>query len=305
MTRRILYFVNPISGTRKKDNLIRQIELTTSNWKVAYEILPSVQDGNYKHLSTKIQQEGITDVVICGGDGTIHPIAAALLDVKGIRIGIIPMGSGNSLALAAKLPFKTKKALEVILQGKTMAIDGVRINDTYSFMLAGIGLDGQIAHDFAKASQRGLATYIKLSLKRFMRQKSFPVTIKSRNFTFSGNVFMVCIANSNQFGNQFTIAPKASLSDGLLDIIVVKKMPKIAVLWHMMRQLAGFNPVIDTSKRENFFQKKGFLYFQTSQVAVLNPAAAPLHIDGETAGAPDNIEVEILPKVIHLIHGGS
>ena len=79
------------------------------------------------------------------------------------NIGIIPMGSGNGLALAAKIPKQTSRALDLIFTGKACPADAFYINEKFSCMLCGIGFDAAVAHEFAKQKKRGLQTYIRIS----------------------------------------------------------------------------------------------------------------------------------------------
>ena len=139
MSRRILYFINPVSGTGRKDLLVKLIEEKTSSQNIPFEILPTNAEGDYFFLKEKIENEGITDIVVCGGDGTVSQVASVLLE-EAINIGIIPMGSGNGLAFAAKIPKKIDKALDIIFTGKASYIDSFYINSNFSCMLCGLVL---------------------------------------------------------------------------------------------------------------------------------------------------------------------
>jgi diacylglycerol kinase family enzyme len=112
------------------------------------------------------------------------------------------------------------------------------------------------------------------------------------------DAYFICIANSNQFGNNFTIAPEASLSDGLLDIIVLKKMSKPKILWSVIKQMKAGKI---KSHEEKKFLKNDILYFQTDKIKIINPKMAPLHIDGDHAATNKKFDIEILPAAFSLI----
>lgn len=183
MTRNILYFINPISGSRRKKYLERTIREKTRAQKIHFEILDAEKNGQYLFLKEKIRKEKITDVVICGGDGTVNQVAAALLGVD-INIGIVPAGSGNGLAYTAKIPRQPGKALELIFRGASSHIDAFYINSYFSCMLCGIGFDAHVAHNFALDEQRGLITYIRQSIKHFFEASpyAFEITLKEKSF---------------------------------------------------------------------------------------------------------------------------
>src|ERR1700743_3586654 len=115
MTRNILYLINPISGTRGKSSLKELITRKTRERSIAFSIQPTNADGNYDFLIPLIAAEKITDIVVCGGDGTVSAVAAALKGID-VRVGIIPMGSGNGLAFAAKIPDDPEKALRLVFE---------------------------------------------------------------------------------------------------------------------------------------------------------------------------------------------
>ncbi|HET7116844.1 MAG TPA: diacylglycerol kinase, partial [Hanamia sp.] len=112
------------------------------------------------------------------------------------------------------------------------------------------------------------------------------------------DAFLICIANSNQFGNNFKIAPKASICDGLLDIVVIKKSSKSRVVLSFANQI--FSGKTESVHTKNF-HKKNILYFQTKKIQIQNPQLAPLHIDGDPAETSEKFSIEILPSVYKLI----
>ncbi len=298
MKRKIIYFINPISGTSGKSALIKKIQEKTTLQGIPFEILDTNAGGDYQFLREKVLREKITDIVICGGDGTVSKVAGSLLN-ENVNIGIIPMGSGNGLALAAKIPTKIDSALEIIFKGNSSFIDSFTINGTFSCMLCGLGFDAQVAHDFSKESSRGLAIYIKQIIINFisMRPSDFEINYGVKSIVTSA--FFISIANSNQFGNQFTIAPKASLTDGLLDIVVVKKMPKYRFLWSVLKQV--FSGKLNNHD-ENTFNNEEVLYFQTDRLTIINKDTAPLHIDGDPCNTSSEFKIEIIPNAFKLLH---
>lgn len=297
MQRKIIYFINPISGTKDKALAIKIITQRTQKENIPFEILHTNAAGNYYFLKERIEEDNITDIVICGGDGTVSQIAASLID-EVINIGIIPMGSGNGLAFAAKIPKDIHKALDIIFTGKGRYIDSFFINDTFSCMLCGLGFDAQVAHDFAKESSRGLITYVRKTIENFITARPYSFEIINKGKSFAVEAFFISIANSNQFGNQFTIAPQASLNDGFIDIVVVKKMSKLRMVLAIARQvLAGKINEHD----EKTFHKKDILYFQTNQLIIHNLSPAPLHIDGDPVHTAKKLVIKIIPDAFKLI----
>jgi len=231
------------------------------------------------------------------------------------------MGSGNGLAFAARIPKSPAKALDIIFAGRAAAIDGFTINDQFSCMLCGIGFDARVAHEFARQKRRGLQTYVRVSLKHFfkVRPYSFRIYIPGMqgqadaiadpkkpgpgtSYSFSAEAFFISIANGNQFGNNFTIAPKASLHDGLIDIVIVKKMNKLRLVFSVLNQIMGHNAVLKIPELEAEGRgRKNILYFQTPCLTIENPQRAPLHIDGDPSATSEKFVIRIVPLAFMLI----
>lgn len=297
MPRKFVYLVNPVSGTKAKDLGLEMIKKRTEAKSIPFEILSTNAEGDYAYLRKKIIVENITDLIICGGDGTVNQVADACRQTE-INFGIIPFGSGNGLAFAAKIPRQVDKALDIIFRGKAEFIDSFYINNKFSCMLSGLGFDAQVAHDFARQKKRGLATYIQQSLRNFFAARPYPFIISVEGRELSTEAFFISIANSNQFGNNFTIAPRASLQDGLLDIIVVNKMSKLRMLLAVMKQLlyGQVRPYEDKKYHHNAIH-----YFHARRLVIQNPMLAPLHIDGDPAVTAPAFEIEIIVNALKLI----
>jgi len=292
----ILYIINPIAGTRAKKDLQQFIEKITNEAGIPFKIFPSVASGDYEFLHSIIKDEKITDIVIAGGDGTVSQVVSALMGFN-LNFGIIPCGSGNGLAYTAGIPKDPAKALKVIFDGKSKAIDGFYLNDHFACMLCGLGFDAKVAHDFAQQPKRGLTTYIKQVVRNFFSAKTYSFELEVKGKKIETDAFFISVANSNQFGNNFTIAPKASLSDGLLDIVVVTKQSKMSFLLRTVLQLSGRNKLADLAVEK----KKAVLYFQAPSLTIKNLSEAPLHIDGDPSETAKEIKIEVRKKCFKLL----
>ena len=167
-------------------------------------------------------------------------------------------------------------------------------------MLCGLGFDAKVSHDFAQQPKRGLSNYVKMVVRNFFSARTWPFELTVKGKTFTTQAFFISIANSNQFGNNFTIAPKASLRDGLLDIVIVTKQNKLNVLLNTFSQLRGKKALQPDSMID---KNKAVIYFQSNSLQLKNISAAPLHIDGDPAPCPDKLDIQVLPGCFKLIVG--
>ena len=297
MNRKFIYLINPISGTKNKEGLIKLISKRTSNDNIPYEIIQTNAEADYRFLTDKSESENITDIIVCGGDGTVNQVAAAVRHLN-VNIGIIPIGSGNGLALSAGIPRDAGKAIDIIMEGKAAKIDAFLINGNFSCMLCGLGFDAQVAHDFSKQHKRGLVTYTKQTIKNFFSATPYPFVVRINEMIITTDAFFVSIANSNQFGNNVTIAPQASICDGLIDIVIVNKMSKMKLLYSIIKQI--LSGTVNRSQQKNY-RPEDIFYYQTKKLTIENPKFAPLHIDGDPADTAADFNISVVEKAFSLI----
>jgi YegS/Rv2252/BmrU family lipid kinase len=297
MSRKICFLVNPISGNTKKEDILKFIHAELQGKDLEFEFLFTNANGNYEDIVDRIAKDGITDIVMIGGDGTVNQVVNALQD-QPVQFGIIPLGSGNGLALAAGIPKKPQEAISLILKGEAKPVDAFMVNDQFSCMLSGIGFDAQVAHDFATKASRGLMTYTQQSLINYFKAQPYQFEIVLENFSFFTDAYFISIANGNQFGNNVTIAPKANLNDGLLDVVVVQKMNKAKMPFAILKQIRGNNKLMDLVENMG---KNNILYFQTNALTIRNLKYAPFHIDGEPVETAAAFNIQIIPSCFRLI----
>lgn len=297
MSRRILFIINPIAGTRSKKHLPVLIEQACRKVELPFEIVDSPKDGNYDRIRSMIEHHGFTDVAMAGGDGTLSAVLGALRDLP-VQFGIIPVGSGNGLARAARIPMNPTKAVSLIVIGRALPVDGFTVNGRFACMLSGLGFDAAVAAGFAEMGQRGLINYVSQVIRHFRKAPRYSFQLEWGDQKLNTSAWFISVANSNQFGNGFTIAPKASLNDGLLDVVVVKEQSKSSVILRVIKQvLGGYRLQTESDINE----KKRILYIQSDTITIQNLENAPLHIDGDPAETATSIRMEIIPNAFNLI----
>ena len=304
MKRKLLYIINPIAGNGSRGSLRKQIEACTVEIGFEFECHDSAIDGDYEPIAQRIQQGSFTDIIIAGGDGTINQVVGSLRHLN-LPFGVIPCGSGNGLARCAGLSTDPRIALEVIFFGKAIATDGYTVNGQFACELTGLGFDGAVAHAYAKSGTRGLNTYIRHAIKQFASAPSYPFRVQVQGHLLALDAYMITVANANQFGNKVTIAPHASLSDGLLDVIIVKKQNKIPLLWRAYQQLSGRNHPLRGEKLLSSLSRgvpqQDLLYWQVSSIEIENLGGAMIHMDGEPTPSTSQVKMEVVPGGFRLI----
>jgi YegS/Rv2252/BmrU family lipid kinase len=215
----VAFIINPFSAKKNYQPFLEELKKKVEN--PLYYISESIQ-GTDDFIQENFQNIDI--FVAIGGDGTISTIARNLIGTSKI-LAIFPAGSGNGFSNETNFRKNLDELLEKIKANKSRKIDTFTVNDKLSINVSGTGFDGKVVKEFEKTS-RGFKNYIKVSLKTFFNYKPIKVKFFDEQYQqYNGKYLMLNIANTRQFGNNAYIAPQASKSDGLVDIVLVKKFP--------------------------------------------------------------------------------
>lgn len=288
-----MIFYNPISGGGRASRLASWAMKRLSEQGLEGILMETDALGNYEKAVRKIKELGISDVLIVGGDGTANAVIGALRGME-VCFGILPAGSGNGLAFGAGISANRKKALALVLAGNSQLLDAFEVNGKFGCMVYGAGLDGEVAFHFAKGKRRGLYGYLGLVLSSFLKAKKYSFELGCSEFSDRVSAYFISMANSNQYGNHFQVAPRASLCDGKLDVVVAASSNKWSLLGDMFRHLLLRRVAHTPDKR------RGVIYFQTSSLRLRNEDLAHCHLDGEVAGSPMDIDLRVIPSAFRM-----
>lgn len=269
--KKIYFIVNPISGKGKHNITLDYIKSLFN--ESLYEVYVSYS--TYKRHAILLTQEALiakADVIVaCGGDGTIHEVATEVVG-KDVLFGVVPVGSGNGLASNLAIPKDIEKAILRVRDGKVMHMDVGSVNGEYFFSNMGFGIDATIIDKYEKSGKRKLSSYIKAALNSAQEYKSKKMLVTYKGQTKEVNPLLLFISNSNEMGYNMSLTPKASLTDGLLDYLMV---PKINIL----KQLTfGLYVLL---KKTDKFRKTDYVQTDHITVEILGYEKNGFQMDGE------------------------
>ena len=225
-TKKIFLIINRYAGNKEG---ARALEIVVPYLKKKECLVEYSFTNHPKHateLAAKAVSDGFNLVVAVGGDGTVNEVAQGLYG-KGIKMGIIPMGSGNGLARELGISMDMHKSARALIKGKNLKVDVCRLNNQRFLCTSGIGFDAMIADKMSKAVSRGFLKYVQLVIQESIFFKSVNVRMKIDGVLIEESIFLITFANASQFGNNAFIAPEASMTDGLIDVVIVRKFAKI------------------------------------------------------------------------------
>ncbi len=287
--KRLLLIVNPISGTSDKTELIPKIEAKLRDNGYDADLRMTTGPGDATEFAAEAVRLGYDAVAACGGDGTVNETARALCGTD-MPLAILPSGSGNGLARHIGLAPHELGAIDIIDEKNLTDCDYGTVNGEKFFCAFGLGFDGAVAKRFAEASTRGLFTYLKEGLEEFngYEPRNYRVTIDSTT-TLERKAFVIACCNASQYGNNAFIAPDASITDGLLDVIILNDASHIQLLMMGLDMLTGMLP---------HNRQIEIIRARTVDIAADQPTEA--HIDGEPFGESESFHIEIVPGKLKL-----
>lgn len=225
-TEKIFLIVNQYAGHKEGAKAVEIVIPFLRKNGCIVEFACTESPGHATELASKASADGFDLVVAVGGDGTVNEVAQGLIGTN-TPMGIVPMGSGNGLARELGISMNMRKSAHTLIEGKTLHLDVCKLNDQRFLCTSGIGFDAQIADLMSKGSSRGFLRYIQLVVKESIFHKSLNIKMKIDGKLVEQAVFLMTFANASQFGNNAYIAPSASMTDGLIDVVVVKPFNKI------------------------------------------------------------------------------
>jgi diacylglycerol kinase (ATP) len=290
---RIRFIINPNSGVKRKQTIPSLIKKHLDHSKFDYEIAFTKAAGHATELAQEAVDSNQFDIIAAvGGDGSINETAEGVIGTDK-TLAILPHGSGNGFATYLGISRNIEKAINVINTGKVSRVDTCTLNDQPFLNLAGFGFDGLVAYHLDKAPRRGFLAYFLIGIQQAFLAKSHQFTIKiDDEAPFVQDAFLVEVGNGAMFGYGFTILPSSNVSDGIMDLLLVKKTNKLRYL-----------PLIPKLLLNNF--DRGSKFVETHRGTTIQvdfDAPIHMHYDGEGFLQKKNsVTFKIAPQSLNII----
>ena len=300
------FIVNPNSRSGKGAQIWKEIRQVLRQRKVSYKSYFTAYRGHAISLASKITEESSEPLtlVAVGGDGTIQEVLTGIRDLSSVTFGYIPTGSGNDFCRSMNLPQEPLKALDLIL-GRHNVIEmdvpsiSYKKNRSRFAISCGIGFDAAVCHEVGITPMKkvlnrfglGKLVYLFVALKQllFLTPSTVSLNMDGQQRTWA-KVYFAAIMNQKYEGGGFKFCPKASPSDGTLDVIVVEGLSKLKVLFCLPTAFFG--------KHTGF---RGIHIYQCKKVSVKSALPLAVHKDGESGGLHRTFSVSMEPSRIRMI----
>lgn len=289
--RKITFIVNPASGTNRNRSqeipelIGKHLDQSLFEWNIVI----NSEVGKGISLSKEASELGSEIVVAVGGDGTVNEVARGLSGTKAI-LGIIPAGSGNGLARYLGIPIDIVQSITLLNLGKSTKIDTVSINESLFLSIAGVGFDALVADKFAQANRRGFFSYFRIASREYPYYKPRKYIMDIDGEIVKRRALFISFANSDQFGYNTTIAPTADITDGLMDVCIVRKIPMFKA------------PLIATMLIAKKIDQSQYVeIIKAKQVSLRRRKNEVINIDGEPVMLTRDLFIKVNPQALQVI----
>lgn len=296
-----LFIINPSSGKQNIDSMLREIMATLILDQICshVDVFYTKRKDDAKNRAAELKPGDYDFIVSVGGDGTLNEVTNGLiLSESNIPMAIISAGTVNDFATYMKLPQTADGFCQMIKDFQTKKVDVGRVNNEYFINVLAAGMLTDIAYKVPKDKKAvlGKMAYYLEGVKEFPKQLSqnMTLTFNSKEYSGTEDIMLFLVANSKSVGGFADAAPLASVSDGYLDVMIIKKMALLTEAPDLIFKLfQGEHP-----------KHPSIEYFQTKELSVLpteQTAGIAIDYDGEILEEGLPVDISIVPEALNLI----
>ena len=271
-----LFIINPAAGSRDRtEDYTQKIRQICDREGLDYRIAVSAAPGNCRELAQQAAQTGEEyRIYACGGDGTLNEVASGAAGYPNAAVTVFSGGSGNDFVKLFDDP-KAFFDLERLLDAEEVSFDMIRCNDDLALNICSVGLDARIGTDVANYKRipllSGFRAYALSTVINLFRGIAEHYRVKLEGQVLDEEFTFVCVCNGRFYGGGFNPVPEADPTDGLLDVLLVKKVNLLQV------------PFVIGKYKDGRYRELSHLvrHFRTKAVTVTCDQEKPINLDGE------------------------
>lgn len=292
-----LFIINPAAGKYDKTGEFTQmIREVCDRHCLAYEILVSRAPGDCAKIAQAAAATGDpVRIYACGGDGTLNEVVNGVAGHKNAAVTHFPGGSGNDFIKLFSEP-EAFRDLDRLLDCETADFDLIRCQkDTYALNICSVGLDARIGTSVGKYKRlplvSGSGAYILSTGINLIKGIYRHYLVEIDGEEFSGDQTLICVANGRWYGGGFNPIPDAQPDDGLLDVLLVRGVSRLAV-----------PSVIGKFKSGRYREMPDLMqHFRCKKVTVRCDSENEINLDGELLMGK-TIEFEVVPQALRFFY---
>ena len=291
-----LFIINPAAGSRDRtESYSRKIREACESRGLDYEIKVSEAPGGCARLARQAAQTGEEyRLYACGGDGTLNEVASAAAGYPNVAVTVFSGGSGNDFVKLFDDP-RAFFDLERLLDCDEAVFDMIRCNDDLALNICSVGLDARIGTDVANYKRipllHGFRAYAVSTVVNLFRGIAEQYVVEVNGETIDREHTFVCVCNGRFYGGGFNPVPEADPTDGMLDVLLVKKVSLLQVPAVIGKYKAGRYKELPHLVR----------YLRTKSVKITCDKVTPINLDGEARFAKE-VTMEVAEEKLRFFY---
>lgn len=212
---------NPTAGKKKARKALETVCKTLREKNVSFQVHQTAAAHDAETIARRLTTAGASNLVVVGGDGTLHEVLNGIVDPSRCTLGLIPAGTGNDFAEAAGIPLDTEEALKILLERKAKPVDFLQVGERRCMNVAGLGIDVQVLQRCARGKMKGKLKYVLSLIQTVFGYKGCKVLVESDGVEVARDVLLAAACNGSQFGGGLRICPTAEIADGKISVVTV------------------------------------------------------------------------------------
>lgn len=225
---------------KKKQRQLETVKKVFENAGKEFELHVTDRKQDVKEITASATQGEGNDIVVLGGDGTLHDVLNSFVNFEGNSLGIIPLGTGNDFAESANVPNDPKKAAELIVNGSPKFVDFIELeNGLKSLNAFGIGIDVDVLERTYAGKSNKRSKYLHALLISLIKFKSHNFTVRYNGKEETHFGLIAAVGNGKQFGGGIKMFPGAVIDDGYLNLIIVDFISKRKMIGAFLKLMKG------------------------------------------------------------------
>lgn len=212
---------NPTAGKKKAVKGLQTVCELLKARNVAFQVHQTAAIGDAEKIARRLTRAGADNLIVLGGDGTLHEVLNGIEDPARCKLGLIPLGTGNDFAEAMGLPMDVEEAVKIILNGEAKPVDYLKIGNRRCMNVAGLGMDVEVLEGCQRGKLKGKIKYLMSLIQCLFSYKGCALTLESEGKTQERNVLLSAVCNGTQFGGGIRVCPAAKIDDGKIDVVTV------------------------------------------------------------------------------------
>jgi YegS/Rv2252/BmrU family lipid kinase len=291
MTKRVHVIINPAAGQDRP--ILGILNTAFQNAGVDWEVFLTKAPGDGRRYAEQAVAAGVDAVAVYGGDGTIMEVASGLIGTN-VPLGIFPGGTANVLSVDLGIPSDLAEACALVCreQCSYRPLDVGRMDDHYFLIRVGLGLEAEMVEGATRELKDRLGTlaYALAALQALREPKVARYTLTLDGETVTSEGLTCIIANSGSVGRTgLALAPRISVSDGLLDVVVLRQADLPALVAVAASIVSGSEP------------PEPLQHWQARAISVVVDPPQTVQLDGETLGLRAEVRARVLPGAVRVI----